>query len=55
MKKPLTIAALSLGVIVVIALGWNIWASIMGDNAATQDRIDSIGGESEKLRDSQQP
>jgi hypothetical protein len=53
MKKPLTIAALSLGV--VVALGWNIWSSIMGDNAATQDRIDSIGGESEKLRDSQQP
>jgi hypothetical protein len=55
MKNPLTIAALSLGVVVVIVLGWNIWSSIMGDNAATQDRIDSIGGESEKLRQQQQP
>lgn len=43
------------GSIVAVGLAWSTWVLIMGDNAATQDRIDSIGGASENLRQQQQP
>ena len=55
MKKPLTIALLSLGAVGALALVGSTYWALTAQDRATQQRIDAIGGESRKLQEGQQP